>query len=304
MNDQSTRNCAWGDTATCTPEIQGTSSGWPRFTPPAVSSPGQEHRQWSEGSTNIIATAGGDAGGGGVGGVHHSNEGGCVANSPAGAGGVCGSNGTRRSWPGHDTDSSGDTPVTSDPARAGAGGVEYRLHEFGLLSPLQGFAHWPGFSLNPALWDLERLHGSYRRKYGRKFEFDPADIRSGVFIVCGCSFPSVWCRVLEKHAVARKPPPPREVYFGRACCIIHSRTGYFTTSPDLPSICSSQKGFLFISQSVHGVLVCVGRKHVYLSTQGAVRRESWRMSCFDLTEISHPHGSPLSTISDISHIYS
>lgn len=59
-----------------------------------------------------------------------------------------------------------------------AAGVEYRLHEFGLLAPSQSFAHWPGFSLNPALWDLERLDGSYRRRYGRKLEFDSTDIRS------------------------------------------------------------------------------------------------------------------------------
>lgn len=56
--------------------------------------------------------------------------------------------------------------------------VEYRLHEFGLLSPLSTFAYWPGFSLNPALWDLARLDDSYRRKYGRKMEFNETDIRS------------------------------------------------------------------------------------------------------------------------------
>ncbi|CAN0141177.1 unnamed protein product, partial [Scytosiphon promiscuus] len=58
-----------------------------------------------------------------------------------------------------------------------AQGVEYRLHEFGMLGPSHSFTYWPGFSLNPALWDLARLDRSYRRKYGRKLEFDPTDIR-------------------------------------------------------------------------------------------------------------------------------
>lgn len=70
--------------------------------------------------------------------------------------------------------------------------MEYRLHEFGLLAPSHSFAHWPGFSLNPALWDLARLDGSYRQKYGRKLEFNPADIRSALFIqpprASGCFF--------------------------------------------------------------------------------------------------------------------
>lgn len=75
----------------------------------------------------------------------------------------------------HGTDS-GNVPVKNDRG-AEVTKVEYRLHEFGLLSPLQGFAYWPGFSLNPALWDLARLRDSYGRKYGRKFAFDPEDVR-------------------------------------------------------------------------------------------------------------------------------
>ena len=34
--------------------------------------------------------------------------------------------------------------------------VEYRLHEFGSFGD-RGFGFWPGFSLNPAVWDLEAL---------------------------------------------------------------------------------------------------------------------------------------------------
>lgn len=174
INDQSTRSCAWGDTSSCTPEIQGTMSGWPRYTAPTAFPPGQEHR---DGSGNAVGTARDDAPCGD--GIHYPDEGECAKNNNLarevrGSGG--GRNETHRSWSGHYTDS-GEIPVTSDPAREGMV-VEYRLHEFGLLSPLHGFSHWPGFSLNPALWDLVRLKGSYRRQYGRQFEFDSVDDRS------------------------------------------------------------------------------------------------------------------------------
>lgn len=66
---------------------------------------------------------------------------------------------------------------TSDVIDAAAGGVEYRLHEFGVMYPSHAFSYWPGFSLNPALWDLRRLDDGYRRKYGEPFRFNPADIR-------------------------------------------------------------------------------------------------------------------------------
>lgn len=153
-------------------------SGWPRTTAPAVSTPGQEHRY--KGSADPMETAGDDAAG--RGGMHYLNEGLCATSKgPEGDGGVCGSdrNVTRRSRSGRDTAFGGSTPVSSDQGGGGTAVVEYRLHEFGLLSPLQGFSHWPGFSLNPALWDLARLGGSYRQQYSRKFEFNPADDRSG-----------------------------------------------------------------------------------------------------------------------------
>ncbi|KAJ0411173.1 hypothetical protein ATCC90586_008889 [Pythium insidiosum] len=35
--------------------------------------------------------------------------------------------------------------------------VRFFRHEFGLSDPLHKFAYWPGFSLNPAVWDLARL---------------------------------------------------------------------------------------------------------------------------------------------------
>lgn len=169
MNDQSTRNCAWGDTATCTPEIQGKSAGWPRFA--AGSFSGHEHGHWPEGCPN-----------GGVGGV-----------------GCCGSTGPRISSSEDDIDE-GHPPVKGDLDRTE---VEYRLHEFGLLSPLHAFTHWPGFSLNPALWDLERLDVSYRERYGRHFKFDSTDIRSAQLAqTVGLTI------AIARQRVKIPPPPP------------------------------------------------------------------------------------------------
>lgn len=61
----------------------------------------------------------------------------------------------------------------------GEGGVEYRLHEFGLMNPSHHFSYWPGFSFNPALWDLKRLHDAYRASTNHigGLWFDPTDIR-------------------------------------------------------------------------------------------------------------------------------
>lgn len=158
MNDQSTRDCAWGDTATCTLDILGKSAGWPRFTagPPA----GKEHGQWPEGHSNETTRS--------------SKE--CPSN-PVDETVDCGSSGPRNSSFNDDTDV-GHPPVKGDPEKD----VEYRLHEFGLLSPLHAWTHWPGFSLNPALWDLARLDTSYRRTHGRQFKFDPTDIRSAQLV--------------------------------------------------------------------------------------------------------------------------
>ncbi|CAM9597734.1 unnamed protein product, partial [Sphacelaria rigidula] len=55
--------------------------------------------------------------------------------------------------------------------------TEYRLHEFGVMYRSHAFSYWPGFSLNPALWDLRRLEHSYRRKYNRPFRFNEGNIR-------------------------------------------------------------------------------------------------------------------------------
>jgi protein O-GlcNAc transferase len=31
------------------------------------------------------------------------------------------------------------------------------VHEFAVLDPAHSFAYWPGFSLNPGVWDLAKL---------------------------------------------------------------------------------------------------------------------------------------------------
>ncbi|CAM9506285.1 unnamed protein product [Ectocarpus sp. 12 AP-2014] len=163
LNDQSTRHCAWGDTVTCTPEVQGTLSGWPRLTHATSVSPLQRGRRLAD-SSNMTATVGDDD----------------IANNRCRAGGgseaFCDDKKIRAPQPpdhGVYRDSTSARKSSADESA----GVEYRLHEFGLLSPLSTFAYWPGFSLNPALWDLARLDGSYRRKYGREMEFNESDIR-------------------------------------------------------------------------------------------------------------------------------
>ena len=40
-------------------------------------------------------------------------------------------------------------------------GIEYRVHEFGTLESGHHFTYWPGFTLNPAIWDLESLRRLY-----------------------------------------------------------------------------------------------------------------------------------------------
>lgn len=60
-----------------------------------------------------------------------------------------------------------------------ASSLEYRLHEFGVMHPSHDFSYWPGFSLNPALWNLTSLDHSYRQTHGRPLRFDSQNIRCG-----------------------------------------------------------------------------------------------------------------------------
>lgn len=167
LNDQSTRNCAWGDTATCTAETQGT-AGWARSTPASGPLPSAA-TQWADDPSN--AAAGNDR-------IFRQPLEKCTM-AADGVKSNCGA-GVRPNR-GDDADSASFNTTSSksdNPAPKGEGrGVQYRLHEFGLLAPSHSLTHWPGFSLNPALWDLARLERSYRRRYGRKLEFDPTDIR-------------------------------------------------------------------------------------------------------------------------------
>jgi len=53
-------------------------------------------------------------------------------------------------------------------------GVEYIEHEFGVVYQAHAFSYWPGFSLNPGIWDLKRI----KSKMGEGgFRFDPSDDR-------------------------------------------------------------------------------------------------------------------------------
>jgi len=40
--------------------------------------------------------------------------------------------------------------------------VDYRLHEFGTLGEDHAFGYWPGFTLNPALWDVTAMQAKLR----------------------------------------------------------------------------------------------------------------------------------------------
>jgi hypothetical protein len=57
-----------------------------------------------------------------------------------------------------------------------APGVEFRVHEFGAFGD-KGFGFWPGFSLNPAVWDLDALDSIASSDGGGSLEFDTNDRR-------------------------------------------------------------------------------------------------------------------------------
>ncbi len=57
--------------------------------------------------------------------------------------------------------------------RETADGVIYVEHEFGVVGEAFGFSYWPGFSLNPAIWDLRRIESAL----GEGWAFDDADTR-------------------------------------------------------------------------------------------------------------------------------
>ncbi|GMI07997.1 hypothetical protein TrVE_jg13318 [Triparma verrucosa] len=60
--------------------------------------------------------------------------------------------------------------------KAGWNRGEYVEHEFGTVHPLHEFTYWPGFSLNPGIWDLRRLRRGLEG-VGERFVFDHEDER-------------------------------------------------------------------------------------------------------------------------------
>ncbi|CAM9523822.1 unnamed protein product [Chrysoparadoxa australica] len=56
------------------------------------------------------------------------------------------------------------------PRQSKVAGVEYRAHEFG-ASSAHAFSYWPGFSLNPALWEVDRIRKVYSSSFNRDFSF-------------------------------------------------------------------------------------------------------------------------------------
>jgi len=58
-----------------------------------------------------------------------------------------------------------------------SGGVKYRLHEFGTLEPAHVFTYWPGFTLNPAVWDLDSIRCTFNEALGRPPVFSASDAR-------------------------------------------------------------------------------------------------------------------------------
>ena len=58
-------------------------------------------------------------------------------------------------------------------ARATPGGVAYNLHEFGTVEPGHAFTYWPGFTLNPAVTDVDALVCGHREAP----YFDPDNAR-------------------------------------------------------------------------------------------------------------------------------
>ena len=67
-------------------------------------------------------------------------------------------------------------------------GIDYRLHDYGTVEPGHAFTYWPGFSLNPALWDVRRLQCAFFESFGEPPVFNSTDARFEQ------SFSSLRCR--------------------------------------------------------------------------------------------------------------
>ena len=56
-------------------------------------------------------------------------------------------------------------------------GTNYRLHDYGTVEPGHAFTYWPGFSLNPGLWDVRRLACAFDAAFGEGPVFNTSDAR-------------------------------------------------------------------------------------------------------------------------------
>ena len=56
-------------------------------------------------------------------------------------------------------------------------GIDYRLHDYGTVEPGHAFTYWPGFSLNPALWDVRRLQCAFSESFDEPPVFNSSDAR-------------------------------------------------------------------------------------------------------------------------------
>lgn len=56
-------------------------------------------------------------------------------------------------------------------------GVNYSFHEFGTVDPDHAFTYWPGFTLNPAVWDVKALACAYHAAFNSPPVFNVADRR-------------------------------------------------------------------------------------------------------------------------------
>ena len=56
-------------------------------------------------------------------------------------------------------------------------GIAYRLHDYGTVEPGHAFTYWPGFSLNPALWDVRWLECAFTEAFDTPPVFNSTDAR-------------------------------------------------------------------------------------------------------------------------------
>ena len=121
LNDQSSRACAYALTAACEADPKRGLAGWART---IYAGPGPEGATYAAGSGPGPAEDGG-------------------ARSGAAA----------RSTGGQEDNGGGGGATAPRQARR----IEYNIHEFGSVYGDHTFTYWPGFSLNPGVWDLALL---------------------------------------------------------------------------------------------------------------------------------------------------